>query len=330
MDSTSWKAYAKIDSELEALLPHLPPRQSFADYKDAQECRQTIADRIGQAIQAGLIKPAELKDVSKSDLQIPVRDGSSIRAVQYRPASGRPGPVLVYYHGGGWLFGAPDMWEPACEVLVQQLGATVVSVDYRMAPEHVFPTAANDAIDVLHWGGDLDKGFIVSGTSAGGNLAAVAAHEAVDSNLPLTGVFLSIPVMLHPDVVPEKWKAHYNSWEQNKDAMILDKRGMLWFYVTEQYKADPESHYVSPLLWPSGHKSQPPTYFQICGMDPLRDEGLIYEHVLREECGVPTKLDIYPGIPHGGPDFLVAMPSLTSKALRDMKAGVEWLLSQKG
>lgn len=81
-------------------------------------------------------------------------------------------------------------------------------------------------------GADPSKGFIVSGASAGGNLAAVAAHEAADAKLspPLTGVFLCIPFLVHPDAVPEKYKPHYNSWEENKDAMILDQRGMLWFF----------------------------------------------------------------------------------------------------
>jgi acetyl esterase/lipase len=83
---------------------------------------------------------------------------------------------------------------------------------------------------------DLTKGFIVAGTSAGGNLASVVAHEAVDAKLspPITGQFLSVPVLVHPSAVPEKYKPHYHSWEQNKDAMILNQDGMLWFYGESQ------------------------------------------------------------------------------------------------
>jgi acetyl esterase/lipase len=85
---------------------------------------------------------------------------------------------------------------------------------------------------------------------------------------------------------------------------------------------------MSPLNWPSDHAKQPPTYFQLCGMDPLRDDGLIYEYVLRAESGVPTKLDMYAGIPHGAQEFFVMLP-IAKKALQDMKVDIEWLLSHK-
>jgi acetyl esterase/lipase len=81
-------------------------------------------------------------------------------------------------------------------------------------------------------GADLSKGFVVSGDSAGANLAAVVAHDAVDSKLspPITGVHLRIPLLVHPDAVPEQYKQHYNSWEGYKDGLILDQKGMRWFY----------------------------------------------------------------------------------------------------
>ncbi|KAF1966033.1 hypothetical protein BU23DRAFT_593382 [Bimuria novae-zelandiae CBS 107.79] len=318
MDSSSWKAFGEIDPELKAL---------FASY-------------VQQAAEASFNNPVDLKNtygISKSEIQIPVRDGSTIRAVVYRPMSEISGALFgaVYYHGGGFVVGTPELWEHGAVIMVQQLGCTVVNVDYRLAPEHTFPTAALDAIDALHWaaantssiGADASKGFIVGGTSAGGNLAAVAAHSAVDSRLEPapTGVYLSMPLLLHHHAIPEQWKPHLNSFEQNKDAMILNRQDILWFY--DQYQPKPKSHLISPLLWPSGHKGQPPTYFQICGMDPLRDDALLYEHVLHEEYGVPTKKDIYSGIPHGGTDFLIAMPTLVYKALQDAKEGVEWLLN---
>ncbi|KAF2661902.1 alpha/beta-hydrolase [Lophiostoma macrostomum CBS 122681] len=336
MDSTSWKAYGKIDPEFEAVLPHLPPAKSFADYGSAENLRTTIGEQMTQSIQAGIFKLVDWTGVVKQDIQIPTRDGQSIRAVRYAPESKEGGPLFVYFHGGGWTFGFPEAWESGFEVLTKELGFVVLSVDYRLAPEHIFPTAANDAWDSVQWaaqnpstlGVNLAQGFIVGGTSAGANLAAIASHEATDTAIspPVTGQFLAFANLLHYDAVPEKYKPHFNSWEEFKDAMFLDQRGMKWFY--EQYKIDPQSHLGSPLLWPSGHKSQPPTYFQAAGMDPARDETLIYEYILREESGVLTKLDVYGGLPHGATDFL-PMLSKSKQALSDAGAGFEWLLSTK-
>lgn len=133
------------------LIPHLPPSKSLADYGDAETLRKAIDEQIGQLVQAGIFKFPDWTGVEKKEIQIPARDGASIRALTYRSESGSPGPVFVYFHGGGWVFGMPEAYEKGFEILVKELGFTVVSVDYRMAPEHVFPTAAHDSIDATHW-----------------------------------------------------------------------------------------------------------------------------------------------------------------------------------
>lgn len=146
MDSSNWKDYGKIDAELEALLPHIPPFKPFADYASVAECRAALA------IQAAAFPTTDLTGIVKKDIEIPVRDGSKIRAVVYKPESGGDGgPLFVYYHAGGWTVGWPEMWESGFAVLVRELGFTVVSVDYRMAPEWLFPTAAHDGIDSAKW-----------------------------------------------------------------------------------------------------------------------------------------------------------------------------------
>ncbi|KAF2621383.1 hypothetical protein BU25DRAFT_404569 [Macroventuria anomochaeta] len=287
-------------------------------------------------LSAGIVKLPDWTGVEKKEIQIPVRDGSSIRAVVYRPENAEPGPLAVYFHGGGFTFGWPESWEHGFEVMTKQLGITVVGVAYRLAPEHVFPTAAEDACDSLRWcaehaerlGANPAKGVVVAGTSAGASLAAVAAHDAVERKMEpkVTGVVLIGAGLVHHDAVPESYREHYKSREENRDAMILDVRGNDWFF--EQYRPDPKSHFASPLLWPGGHGGQPPTYLQATGMDPLRDDSLIYEHVLREEYGVPTKLDVYAGMPHCAPDFFPMLP-VAGKALEDLKAGVEWILSHR-
>ncbi|KAJ4983875.1 esterase lipase [Stagonosporopsis vannaccii] len=336
IDSSKWADYGQIDPAFEALLPHLPPLKSFADYGTAADLRAAIATQVAQLQSSGLIKTPDWTGVEKREISIPVRDGTSLRAVVYRSETAVPGPLAVYFHGGGWTFGWPESWEHGFEVLVKQCGFTAVGVGYRLAPEHVFPTAAEDACDSLRWCGenaeslsaDPNQGFVVAGTSAGADLAGVAAHDFVaKGGLPaLTGVVLVGAGLVHHEAVPEEWREHHRSREQNRDAPVLDVRGIEWFF--EQYKPVPGSPYASTLLWPGGHAGQPPTYMQAMGMDPLRDGTLIYEHVLREEYNVPTKLDVYAGVPHCAPDFFPMLP-LASKALEDLKAGVEWILSQK-
>ena len=264
IDSSEWSSYgAKMDPALEAvshhthithqnathqrqLLPHLPPGKSFADYDTAATLRSSIATQVSQMLAAGVIKPIDWTaiGIEKKDIQIPVRDGSDIRAVVYRPATAgpapsNPGPLLVYFHGGGWTFGWPEAWENGFEVLTTQLGITCVGVAYRLAPEHVFPTAAEDACDALQWcvehaesvGADPDQGVVVAGTSAGACLAAVASHDAVGrGEMGVRGVVLMSAGLVHHDALPGEWRGHHKSWDEHKDAMVLDARGMDWFF----------------------------------------------------------------------------------------------------
>lgn len=100
-----------------------------------------------------------------------------------------------------------------------------------------------------------------------------------------------------------------------------------WTKRLDAYKPDTASPLYNPFNHPKGHKGVPPVYFQICGMDPLRDEALIYEKVLREDYGIPTKLDVYPGLPHGFWSFWPDMKASTG-FVEDATRGVGWLLEQ--
>ncbi|KAF2113159.1 Alpha/Beta hydrolase protein [Lophiotrema nucula] len=338
IDSSSWKAYGKIDPELEALIPHMPPSKGLGDYEDVPSLRVGIMEQIGQLIAAGIFPLPDLSGIHKEEIQIPVRDGSSIRGLLYyaedRPA-GETGPVLVYFHGGGWVFGPPEAFEGNLQLAAKELGLVVISVDYRLAPEHPFPTPAHDAWDSVQWiaanagkfGGDPTKGFIVSGESAGGNLAAIVAHEAADADLspPITGALLNVPSVVHPEAVPEELKPHYNSYEEFKDALVLPRKALDFLFGN--YKPNPQDPRFSVLNWPSGHKKQPPTYVQVCGMDPLRDEGLIYEQTLKQ-LGVPTQLKVWQGLPHAAPSFF-PMLSASKTVPEETKDELKWLLAQK-
>ncbi|EEB90772.1 hypothetical protein MPER_10977 [Moniliophthora perniciosa FA553] len=204
-----------------------------------------------------------------------------------------------------------------------------------LAPEYRFPTAVNDAFAALKYvashpeefSASLKKGFIVAGSSAGGNLAAVLSHLARDDSFfqdkPLTGQHLQVPAVCHPAAYPEKYKSSLLSLEQCKDAPGLTREDIT--DIIEWYAGTPEDPKFSPLLLPS-HKGLPPAFIQVCGLDPLRDEGLLYEKILRE-ADVPTRFEVYPGATHGF-NSLYASIGQAAKWRKDYTDGLRWLLQQ--
>ncbi|KAJ7112277.1 Alpha/beta hydrolase fold-3, partial [Mycena epipterygia] len=160
-----------------------------------------------------------------------------------------------------------------------------------LAPEHPFPTGLNDCYAVLKWianntskiSGALTKGFLVGRLSAGGSYVAAVTHRArydpFFQDRKITGHILEVPTLLHPGAaIPEKFKTDLLSMEQKKDAPLLSKANHGFFYNC--LKADPSNLEISPLLL--SHKNLPPAYIQISGLDPLCDEALLYDRLLRE------------------------------------------------
>jgi acetyl esterase/lipase len=149
------------------------------------------------------------------------------------------GPVLVVLHGGGWVLGGLDNEALLCQTWCEQFNGVGINIDYRLAPEYKFPTPVHDCYDAVKWtamnpdkhGGNLRKGFLIAGVSAGANMAVSCSHLAVDDKLTpeITGLYLSIPSVLAPEAVPEKWKPAYNSREENKDALILNAGAIALF-----------------------------------------------------------------------------------------------------
>ncbi|CAG9975616.1 unnamed protein product [Clonostachys byssicola] len=274
--------------------------------------------------------------VKAREISIPMRDGRQSRALLYQPTkqAETPKPLIVLIHGGGFCYGSADMEAGNCIRAVEAYGCVALSLSYRLAPEAKFPAATDDCWDAFKWitkhaeelEADLSKGFILGGTSAGGNIASVLSHLALDEHVlpPLTGLYLNVPLLLAPEAVPEKWSELYKSRQQNSQSPVLNKAFMDMY--TEAYAADVQSHVWSPFNWPGGHQGLPATYFQVCGLDVLRDEALIYEKVLREECGTPTKVNLYPGLPHM---FVPNFPTHSSsiKYPEDTTKGLGWLLS---
>ncbi|KXS97680.1 hypothetical protein AC579_8069 [Pseudocercospora musae] len=281
--------------------------------------------------------PAEVKE---SDHQVPTRDGQWIRVRVYVPTkqASAPRPLIVMYHEGGWRMGDLTDEDLNCRMFARDLGAVCVNVEYRLAPEHPFPTGVDDAYDTLLWStktasptsvilpADLEAGFVVGGSSAGGNFAAVMSQRAGDEGLnpPLTGQHLSVPALLSRPAIPENWKDVCGSRAESKfDPVLKMKDRDEDHEKIEHLNVEPENPMYSPLLH-ENIGNLPPAFFQIAGLDPLRDEGLLYEDELRKK-GVPTRLNVYDGFGHM---FWSNWPTLRQSQdfVSDTLAGMKWLL----
>jgi acetyl esterase len=213
---------------------------------------------------------------SVRDIEIPGQAGG-IHARVYEPVTGPPGTV-VYYHGGGWLLGSVDDWDAVTRALAVASGCRLVSVDYRLAPEHRFPAAVDDAFDSLVWVGSAlagDQPLVVAGDSAGGNLAAVAALRARDA----AGPALALQVLVYPVTDHDVDRPSYRSYDGRE--FIVNRMDMVWFW--DHYTPDPAARsnpYASPLR-ATDLSGLPPAYIVTAEHDPLRDEGFAYADRLR-------------------------------------------------
>ncbi|HST26221.1 MAG TPA: alpha/beta hydrolase [Gaiellaceae bacterium] len=246
----------------------------------------------GDAAAAAVFGP--VPDVPWDDRTIPGPAGP-IPVRVYRPV-GEPAPVLLYFHGGGWVLGSLETVHGVCATLAKLSGCVVCSVDYRLAPEHRFPAALDDAWAVTTWAaehadelGGLPGGLAVGGDSAGGNLAAVCALRARDAGLPLALQLLVYPVC-DGDLDTSTYRAFAEGY-------YLTRYSMEWFwghYVPDADRFDPDA---SPLR-AEDVSGTAPALVITAGFDPLRDEGEAYAKRL-EEAGVPVTVSCYEGMFHG-------------------------------
>jgi acetyl esterase len=219
----------------------------------------------------------------------------------YTPQGPGPFGVLVFYHGGGWVIGDLDSHDRECRAICNATPCVVVSVDYRLAPEHCFPAAPEDAYAALEWvaqhaaelGGDPER-LAVGGDSAGGNLSAVVSLLARDRK----GPSLKFQLLVYPAVDVRDGDL-YPSQTGNAEGPFLLKKTMDYFYG--HYFDDPDGSgssdvRASPLLAPS-HADLPPALIVTAEFDPLRDEGEAYGAVL-EKAGVPVRVHRYDGMAH--------------------------------
>jgi acetyl esterase len=223
--------------------------------------------------------------------------GGDVSLRIYRPQDG-PRPALVYFHGGGFVIGNLDTHDGTCRALANASGCTVVSVDYRLAPEHRFPAAPEDCYAALRFvaeaGAELGVDptrLAVGGDSAGGNLAAVTALLARERR----GPSLRFQLLVYP-VTDHRFDTA--SYQENAEGYFLTQKMMRWFW--DHYLERPE-HGDDPIASPLRAKDLaglPPALVLTAGYDPLRDEGEAYAARLRE-AGVAAELERYPGQFHG-------------------------------
>ena len=207
-------------------------------------------------------------------------------------------PVLVWYHGGGWVLGTLDAADHTCRELANTAGCIVVSVDYRLAPEHKFPASPDDCEAAYEWtlanaqsvGGD-SKRIAVGGDSAGGNLAAVVCIRARERNKPLP-IF---QLLVYPVT---DFDFDRPSYVDNGEGYFLTRVAMEWFW--EQYVNHPDemAHPHAAPLRAADLTGLPPALILTAEFDPLRDEGETFGERLKE-AGVPVTISRYDGMIHG-------------------------------
>jgi acetyl esterase len=239
--------------------------------------------------------PEPVASIEDRTLQGP---GGGIPVRIYVPSGTSPLPVLMYFHGGGWVIGDIESSDGLCRSLANAAGCIVVSVDYRLAPEHAFPAAAEDAYHATLWAATNASGFggdssrlAVCGDSAGGNLAAVVAQIARDRGRPA----IRFQLLIYPvtDAACET-----PSYSANAEGYFLTKDAMLWFWNHYVPTAADRSHpYASPMRAPS-LAGLPAALVITAEFDPLRDEGELYAERMRA-AGTPVQLTRYDGMIHG-------------------------------
>jgi acetyl esterase/lipase len=288
-----------IDPDVDALLAELgppPPEPVPAADLTAEELRQNMRDAISVFTRGA--DPIAVHRVT--DESAPGR-GGPIPVRVYSPET--PTAVIVYLHGGGWVVGDIDTHDLVTRRLSRDTGAVVVSVDYRMLPEHPFPAPIDDAYDAVVWAGALrpDLPLLVAGDSAGGTLAASAALRARDEDGPR----IDAQVLVYPGIDDDLDTPSMLAFADESRISREDLR----FYF-DQY-ASPEVTQGSPYALPGRVASLiglPPAVVAIAGHDLLRSSEEDYAQRL-QDAGVPVTVQLDPALVHGWIDFAPRVPS---------------------
>jgi acetyl esterase len=301
-----------VDPQIQALLDRaagVPPTHTLpvAVARAQYEARAVL-----------LARPAEIAGVRERTIAGP---GGKLRLRVYTPHGTGPFPLLVFYHGSGFVLCSLDTHDGICRNLCAGASCVVASVDYRLAPEHKFPAGIEDCLEATRWAaahaaelGAAPGRVAVGGDSAGGNLAAVTAIRLRDAGAPaLRGQLLLYPVTdYHTPGTP--------SYAENAQGYGLTRETMQWFWA--HYLNDPAegSHPDAAPLRTPDLAGLPPTLVITAEYDPLRDEGELYAARLRA-AGVPTTATRYDGVNHG----FMFWVGVVDKAGAAMNGACAWL-----
>jgi acetyl esterase len=281
-----------LDPQCLELLQAINAIGSPFDTMDHLEARRRVQESVDRAQPYG----GRFRSVEDGRFDGP---GGSIGYRFYRPedATEEPGPVLIYYHGGGMVFGSIDSHDPICRAIAEAVPCAVVSIDYRLAPETAFPGAVDDALAAFRWvaanadalGVDAAR-IAVGGDSAGGNLAAVVSNETRGD-----AVSPCFQWLVYPNT---DYLAAGGSVDSFAEGYFLTRDAIAWF--RDLYTPDPgvrTDPRCSPLRAHS-LSGVAPALVTTAGFDPLKDEGRAYAEKLEAE-GVPVEYVDYPGMIHG-------------------------------
>ena len=307
-------------------------------HPELQQILDTIKSRNPPPIYT--LTPAEAREAMLKARKVFVAEPPAIARVEDREIPGPGGPMkvrlfadskaanlpmLLWFHGGGWVIGSLDTHHDLCCRLAQHSGALVVSVDYRLAPEHKFPACIDDTVAAVQWaakhgasiGGDSSR-IAVGGDSAGGHLAAVVSQAARDSGRPpIRFQLLVYPATLHD--------LESGSMERNAHGYFLEREGIRWF-LGHWFNGpkDRETVLAAPMRAKS-LQGLPAAYVITAGFDPLCDEGTAYARRLKES-GVPTVHKHYEDAIHAF--FTMTVTTFTNQAVKDAALAVRAALAE--
>lgn len=281
-----------VDPQAQVLLDMLTAMNApLIHTQTVEEARFTMENNPLQAAEPEVVQKVENRTIPGPAGEIPIR--------VYTPEGEGPFPVLVFFHGGGWVMCSLDTHDGVCRALTNQAQCVVVSVDYRLAPEHKFPAAAEDCYAATQWvvenassiHGKPDR-VAVGGDSAGGNLAAVVALMAREKGGPK----LVYQLLIYP--ATDYYIPGTASIRENANGFYLTRDAMVWFWNHySNSEEDAHNPYMAPLR-AKDFKGLPPALVITAEYGPLRDEGEKYAAKLRE-AGVSVTATRYNGMIHG-------------------------------
>ncbi|KAK4506234.1 hypothetical protein PRZ48_004199 [Zasmidium cellare] len=326
------KRSSEVDPTIEEFIKANPrPNLQLGDYVATQNMIAGFERMTNESL-------GELEStLTEYYIDINLRDGTPSRLKVVRPSTPpqEGSPLITLLFGGGFCAGTEEQMTPYARGFARAFGAVVVCPKYRVAPQHPFPAQQLDSFDGIKWAAahaaelhaDPTKGFVVGGVSAGGNCAASVVRMAQDEPLayPITGQWLSIPSIFEASVVPQKYKSNFISREQNANAHVLNEEALE--AIRKYTKWDSDSPIRFPTLSKAPLSELPPTFTQVCGMDPLRDDGLIYDEMLKE-AGVKTRINLYQGCPHGHWTTFKGL-EISRQGFKDVMTGLGWLLGKE-